>query len=122
MSLPILKEVGAFCSSELDSIVDVNLRRCVNESCHNGPIVCSKSEDDLCGDPAVLGYTRRGGGSIGHFLRRHGIVKPIREAILCANKVAHFMGYAGSTVIHEWEHGCGYNPDRRQIPGIPHAD
>jgi hypothetical protein len=22
-------------------------------------------------------------------------------------------------VIHEWAHGCGYDPDHKPIPGIP---
>lgn len=119
----ILKEVGAFCGSQLDTIQDVNLRRCINDSCNNGKIVCSKGEDnDLCSDPANLGYTRSAGGAIGHILRRVGLMKPIREAVLCANNAANFAGEAGTTVIHEWAHGCGYDPDPKPIPGIPHID
>jgi YD repeat-containing protein len=121
MSLPILREVGAFCSSKVEQIPDINLRRCINESCRSGLVICSRGEyeDDICDEVDVLGYTARAAGIVSHFLRRNRITKPIRTAFLCADKVAHFQGFAGDTVIHEWAHGCGYDPDRSAIPGIP---
>ena len=118
----MLKETGAFCQSQVAAIIDVNLRRCINESCHTGKIICVEGDEDLCAESDVLGFTRRAGGALAHFLRHSGVLPPIREAYLCANKAANFSGYAGSTIIHEWAHGCGYNPHGRRIPGIPHVD
>ena len=36
---------------------------------------------------------------------------PRRNVYICQNNISNFNGQAGDTVIHEWAHGCGYDPD-----------
>lgn len=118
-SLPILIETGAFCRTGLNGIEDVDLRKCIEQSCFEGRIECSNGDRDLCDEPDVLGCTRRAGGRLAHWLRRIGVSRIKREAVVCTNKATPWHGEAGNTVIHEWAHGCGYDADRAPIPGIP---
>jgi RHS repeat-associated protein len=118
----IITEVQAFCATELNRIVDVNLRQCVAESCRSGVIACAL-EGSQCDDPGNPGYTEDAGIGLHHWLRRNGWMPVIRRAILCANNPLNFSGEAGRTVIHEWAHGCGYSAHGSDhYPGIPQSE
>jgi RHS repeat-associated protein len=116
----IRKEVAAACESKLDAIQDVNLRDCIQGSCDNGNIKCSLGEDDdLCSDITVAGYTAN---AWFHWFRKMGLFEPIRELYICGAFLPNFEGDVGGTAIHEWAHGCGWNPDGVDIPGIPSGE
>jgi RHS repeat-associated protein len=110
---PILRDTNAWCREKVSQIPDVNLRRCIQQSCISGRVKCDQS----C--PNILGYTEGAGDALHHWLRRIGLFKPIREAIICGNYVENYTGEAGNTLIHEWAHGCGYDNDDCTIRGIP---
>jgi RHS repeat-associated protein len=114
LSVPVIKETTAWCKQRLSQIPDVNLRKCIEKSCAEGIVRCDQS----C-PPATMGYATGGGGAIYHWLRRVGLMDPIREVFVCGNVEQNYTGEAGNTVIHEWAHGCGYDSDDDSIPGIP---
>jgi RHS repeat-associated protein len=120
----ISKETSSWCQTQLGGITNIALRKCIEKSCREGIVRCSNGDlvaGDLCerggGTP---GFTARTGGDFGHWARRNGVLPQTRTAILCANSSVNFEGRAGGTVIHEWAHGCGWNPDKAPYPeGIP---
>jgi RHS repeat-associated protein len=122
LSTIIQKEVQVLCATGLNRIVDVNLRRCIAESCRSGVIGCAL-KGSQCDEPGNTGYTENAGIGLYHWLRRNGWLPVIRKAILCANSSLNFSGEAGRTVIHEWAHGCGYSAHgSNRYPGIPQSE
>jgi hypothetical protein len=114
--------VRAWCLSRLDEIVDVSLRKCIQESCDSGRISC-RDRGSCRRNPDWTGFTR-GGTRMDHWARRIGWQRKIRRAFVCSNNPLNYTPWGGAeTVIHEWAHGCGYWPHGdRTIPGIPHSE
>jgi len=109
----VIEETTAFCQTKLSLIADVALRDCIKKSCQQGSVKCDVRESAYCADPATQAWTPM---PLFDFIAR---IFPRRTAYLCANNVLNFNGDAGGAVIHEWAHGCGYDPDKalRGIPG-----
>jgi RHS repeat-associated protein len=107
----IIAETSLFCKTKLNEVTDVSLRNCIEESCRIGRVQCENCNDlgegGSVSGPAILAIPA---------LRK---MFPIRTATVCLNFNLNYKGEAGNTVIHEWAHGCGYNPDDGNLPGIP---
>lgn len=52
------------------------------------------------------------------FIARHF---PRRTVCVCSSNLVNYSGSSGETVIHEWAHGCGFDPDKG-LPGIPGSE
>jgi len=105
----ILEETSAWCRTKLNGVADVSLRNCLRESCRSGRVECM-----VCDTPGIAGDAERTGLE---WVRRFS---PQRTVRICSNfdPLYSGLGNAGSTVIHEWAHGCGYNSDN-SLPGVP---
>jgi RHS repeat-associated protein len=115
----IKNETDVWCASRLSQVKDVAVRNCLNKSCQTGKVTCSKG-GVLCNGSAE-GYSTC--GWLCGILVRVGVLDPVRTATLCGNNVVFWdlPGEAGGTVIHEWTHGCGYDPDGGGIVGVPRS-
>ena len=112
--------VKGWCLTRLGEIIDASLRKCINESCDSGEILCT--EGGQCKDPGVAGYSS-GGAALLHWLRRNDLWPKTRTAYVCSKNSSNYTPWGGAqTVIHEWAHGCGYSADEHDIPGIPRSE
>jgi RHS repeat-associated protein len=107
----VSNEVASFCASGLSSIQDVALRDCVRQSCRTGRVVCTSK--GLCdpSDPDNIGNHGFSEGAGATWQRRIGLLPVNRTAYVCSNVDSNYIGAAGSTVMHEWIHGCGWDLD-----------
>ena len=112
-------ETDAWCTTRLDAIKDIGLRQCIKRSCRTGKVTCSLG-GPVC-DGTVEGYSSC--GALCRLFVHVGILNPVRTAVLCGNNPVFWdaPGEAGGTVVHEWAHGCGYDPDPGSIPGVPRS-
>jgi len=109
----VVQETTAFCAYRLQDVDDVGLRDCLRKSCQIGKVHCDiDGIDGPCADPNTYAWSN------GYRFFPLNRIWPKREAWICANKAGNFSDEVGGSVIHEWAHGCGYNPDTA-IPGIP---
>jgi hypothetical protein len=115
----IKSETDVWCAARLGQVRDVAVRDCLHESCMKGKVACSHG-GPFCNGSAE-GYSSCGWGC--GVLVRIGAIDPVRTANLCGNNVVFWAlpGEAGGTVIHEWTHGCGYDPDNGSIAGVPRS-
>ncbi len=98
----IQQQTDSWCS-DLAGITDAKLRSCIQKNCERGKIKCK----DRC--PADAGARSR----------EKFLFIGSRTANLCPNNWPDYtsLEYVGSSVIHEWAHGCGW--DHGQGKGIP---
>jgi RHS repeat-associated protein len=108
----IKKETDVWCATRLGQIKDVAVRSCIQQSCKSGKVDCSDCNNHE-------GYSNC--GTLCGWLVRSGVMDPIRTAHLCGQNQVFWdvPGEAGDTVIHEWAHGCGYDPDDGSVTGVP---
>lgn len=96
--------VDGWCATRTFSeIIDPKLRDCIEKSCDIGRIKCK----DNCDVGKFVGVNRKI-----PFITN-------RTAVVCTNAPTRYLTpeELGSTVIHEWAHGCGW--DHGDGGGVP---